>query len=89
MMKPSSALSNSSRAAFTSTSQAASRRLTASGPAAKSGPGARNARSRSIDWGEDIRLYRLTASWMVGYAFDRERLLAARAEHGQRQVAQD
>jgi len=26
---------------------------------------------------------------MVGYAFDRERLLAARAEHGQRQVAQD
>jgi general stress protein 26 len=31
-----------------------------------------------LDWGEDIRLYRLAASWMVGYAFDRERLLAAR-----------
>jgi Pyridoxamine 5'-phosphate oxidase len=31
-----------------------------------------------LEWGEDIRLYRLTASWMVGYAFDRERLLASR-----------
>jgi hypothetical protein len=31
-----------------------------------------------LEWGEDIRLYRLAASWMVGYAFDRERLLAAR-----------
>jgi hypothetical protein len=34
--------------------------------------------SSPLDWGEDIRLYRLAASWMVGYAFDRERLLAAR-----------
>jgi hypothetical protein len=31
-----------------------------------------------LEWGEDIRLYRLAASWMVGYAFDRERVLAAR-----------
>jgi hypothetical protein len=28
-----------------------------------------------LDWGDDIRLYRLAASWMVGYAFERERLL--------------
>ena len=34
--------------------------------------------SSPLGWGEDIRLYRLAASWMVGYAFDRERLLAAR-----------
>ena len=34
--------------------------------------------SSPLDWGEDIRLYRLAASWMIGYAFDRERLLAAR-----------
>lgn len=31
-----------------------------------------------LDWGEDIRLYRLAASWMVGFALDRERLLANR-----------
>jgi general stress protein 26 len=31
-----------------------------------------------LDWGEDIRLYRLAPSWMVGYAFQRERLLATR-----------
>jgi general stress protein 26 len=31
-----------------------------------------------LDWGEDIRIYRLVPSWMVGYAFDRERLLAER-----------
>lgn len=31
-----------------------------------------------LEWGEDIRLYRLTPSWMVGYAFDREKLLASR-----------
>jgi hypothetical protein len=31
-----------------------------------------------LDWGEDIRLYRLVPSWMVGYAFERERLLASR-----------
>ncbi|MGO8874952.1 MAG: pyridoxamine 5'-phosphate oxidase family protein [Acidimicrobiales bacterium] len=27
-----------------------------------------------LDWG-DVRLYRLVPSWMVGYAFERERLL--------------
>ncbi len=32
-----------------------------------------------LEWGDDIRLYRLAASWMVGYASDRERLLASRA----------
>src|SRR5262249_54087289 len=47
-MKPSSVLSNSSRAAVTSTMQAASRRLVSSGPAAKSGAEAKNACSRSI-----------------------------------------
>lgn len=31
-----------------------------------------------LDWGPDIRLFRLEPSWMVGYAFDRERLLTAR-----------
>jgi hypothetical protein len=31
-----------------------------------------------LDWGEDIRLYRLAPSWMIGYAFERERLLASR-----------
>jgi general stress protein 26 len=31
-----------------------------------------------LEWGEDIRFYRLTPSWMVGYAFDREKLLASR-----------
>lgn len=30
------------------------------------------------EWGDDVRLYRLVPSWMVGYAFDRERLLANR-----------
>ena len=35
-----------------------------------------------LEWGEDIRLYRLAASWMVGYSFDRERLLAARTRPG-------
>lgn len=30
-----------------------------------------------LDWGEDIRLYRLAASWMVGYASDRGKLLGA------------
>jgi hypothetical protein len=33
-------------------------------------------------WGTGIRLYRLAASWMAGYAFGRERLLAARARAG-------
>jgi general stress protein 26 len=27
-----------------------------------------------LDWGEDIRIYRLAPAWMVGYAFDRDRL---------------
>lgn len=31
-----------------------------------------------LDWGDDIRLYRLVPSWMTGYAFDRERLLRER-----------
>jgi len=36
-----------------------------------------------LGWGEDIRLYRLRPSWMVGYASDRETLLArARATTG-------
>jgi hypothetical protein len=38
--------------------------------------------SSPLDWGEDIRIYRLAASWMVGYAFDRERLLASRGPTG-------
>jgi len=32
-----------------------------------------------LEWGEDIRLYRLAPSWMVGYASDREKLLPSRA----------
>jgi general stress protein 26 len=32
-----------------------------------------------LDWGDDIRMYRLATSWMVGYAFNREQLLANRA----------
>jgi hypothetical protein len=36
--------------------------------------------SSPLDWGEDIRMYRLAASWMVGYASDRDRLLAERAD---------
>jgi len=31
-----------------------------------------------FNWGPDIRLYRLVPSWMVGYAFDRDRLLVDR-----------
>jgi Pyridoxamine 5'-phosphate oxidase len=27
-----------------------------------------------LEWGDDIRLYRLEPTWMVGYAFDREAL---------------
>jgi hypothetical protein len=34
--------------------------------------------SSPLGWDEDIRLYRLAPSWMVGYAFERERLLASR-----------
>jgi Pyridoxamine 5'-phosphate oxidase len=31
-----------------------------------------------LEWGDNIRLYRLAPSWMVGYAADREQLLASR-----------
>jgi general stress protein 26 len=31
-----------------------------------------------LEWGDDIRVYRLAASWMVGYAADRQELLASR-----------
>jgi general stress protein 26 len=31
-----------------------------------------------LEWGDDTRLYRLAASWMVGYAADREQLLISR-----------
>lgn len=34
--------------------------------------------SSPLGWGEDIRMYRLAASWMVGFASDRDRLLADR-----------
>ena len=34
-----------------------------------------------LNWGEDIRLYRLVPTWMVGYAFDRDRLLADRVHN--------
>lgn len=33
--------------------------------------------SSPLDWG-DVRLYRLVPSWMMGYAFERERLLQDR-----------
>ena len=31
-----------------------------------------------LDWGEDIRLYRYAPHWMVGYAFERDELMASR-----------
>jgi general stress protein 26 len=31
-----------------------------------------------LEWGDDIRIYRLAASWMVGYAADRKELLMSR-----------
>jgi len=34
--------------------------------------------SSPLEWGDDVRLYRLEPAWMVGYAADRDRLLAAR-----------
>ncbi len=34
--------------------------------------------SSPLDWGDDIRLYRYTPSWMVGYAFRRDELLRRR-----------
>jgi hypothetical protein len=35
-----------------------------------------------LDWGDDIRLYRLRPQWMVGYAFDHSALLAKRGIAG-------
>jgi general stress protein 26 len=32
-----------------------------------------------LEWGDDIRVYRLAPSWMVGFASNREELLAHRA----------
>ncbi len=34
--------------------------------------------SSPLDWGDDIRLYRYTPTWMVGYAFQRVELLKQR-----------
>ncbi|GAB3597635.1 hypothetical protein GCM10027446_26010 [Angustibacter peucedani] len=34
--------------------------------------------SSPLDWGDDIRLYRLRPHWMVGYAWKRDDLLAKR-----------
>jgi general stress protein 26 len=34
--------------------------------------------SSPLSWGPDVRLYRYHPTWMVGYAFERERLLADR-----------
>ena len=34
--------------------------------------------SSPLDWGDDIRMYRLRAHWMVGYAWKRTELLAKR-----------
>lgn len=34
--------------------------------------------SSPLEWGSDIRIYRLVPSWMVGFASDREKLLASR-----------
>ena len=31
-----------------------------------------------LGWGDDIRVYRMQPTWMVGYAVDRERVLVAR-----------
>jgi hypothetical protein len=31
-----------------------------------------------LEWGDDIRVFRLVPSWMVGFAPDREQLLASR-----------
>jgi hypothetical protein len=35
-----------------------------------------------LEWGDDIRLYRFRPHWMVGYAFQRDELLAARGING-------
>jgi hypothetical protein len=35
-----------------------------------------------LEWGDDVRLYRLRPQWMVGYAFDRAGLLAKRGVAG-------
>lgn len=34
--------------------------------------------SSPLSWGDDIRMYRLRPTWVVGYAFQRAELLAAR-----------
>lgn len=34
--------------------------------------------SSPLEWGPDVRLYRYRPTWMVGYAFDRDELLAER-----------
>ena len=34
--------------------------------------------SSPLDWGDDIRMYRLRAHWMVGYAWKRDELFASR-----------
>jgi len=34
--------------------------------------------SSPLEWGDDVRLYRLRPHWMVGYAFKRSELLAER-----------
>jgi general stress protein 26 len=38
--------------------------------------------SSPLEWGPDVRLYRYRPSWMVGYAADREALLARVASGG-------
>jgi general stress protein 26 len=35
-----------------------------------------------LAWGDDVRVYRYRPSWMVGYAFDRDGLLARRGLDG-------
>jgi general stress protein 26 len=36
--------------------------------------------SSPLSWGDDIRMYRLRPTWMVGYAFQREQLLRQRLD---------
>jgi uncharacterized glyoxalase superfamily protein PhnB len=45
--------------------------------------------SSPLEWGEDIRVYRLRPTWMVGFASDREKLLAARGAKENRSVPAD
>lgn len=39
---------------------------------------ARHYGASPLSWGDDIRIYRLQPSWMVGYIADRDRILAQR-----------